>query len=373
MSTLTAQIKLRRDTEANWTASNPTLAAGEIAISSDILHAGTDQPKFKIGDGSQTWTNLDYYPIGGAGVTPTLAQVLAQDNDTNGLSIVSPDGNSAVAIVDGSITESVAVGANASNVYQDGATVLMSHLGAVESGNVTIDSTQVDNTHSVKVRLNAPAIELTQETASRFVTTDASKNIDTVKTIPTGDVVGTSDSQALTNKTIDGDLNTVQDLAYTVLKTVVGNAGNVIKYNDSTGAPELQLYQGFSLNAFHTTTAPADATTYYWGSDFALAATSTPDILRIYPPKACTLKAVFLKTRCTVGSNEAVGISIRKNNTTTTSIGSIDLSSPATNNLFTGLSITFNGTTDYLEILYDATTWATNPTNLRAYAALYFE
>lgn len=43
----------RRDTAANWTSSNPTLAAGEVGIESDSGLA-------KIGNGSSTWTALQY-------------------------------------------------------------------------------------------------------------------------------------------------------------------------------------------------------------------------------------------------------------------------------------------------------------------------
>jgi len=65
MSTITAQIQLRRDTSANWTSNNPILAAGEVAFTSDVFYTSTDQQRFKIGDGVQTWTQLDYVPEGG--------------------------------------------------------------------------------------------------------------------------------------------------------------------------------------------------------------------------------------------------------------------------------------------------------------------
>lgn len=66
MSILTAKIQLRRDTSANWTSNNPILAAGEVAFTSDVFYSGTDQQRFKIGDGVQTWSQLDYVPEGGA-------------------------------------------------------------------------------------------------------------------------------------------------------------------------------------------------------------------------------------------------------------------------------------------------------------------
>jgi len=64
MSTITAKIQLRRDTSANWTTNNPILLSGEMALSTDVLYTGTDQPRYKIGNGVDTWTNLDYVPEG---------------------------------------------------------------------------------------------------------------------------------------------------------------------------------------------------------------------------------------------------------------------------------------------------------------------
>lgn len=47
------QIQLRRDTAANWTSANPTLAAGELGLE-------TDTARYKIGNGSTAWTSLSY-------------------------------------------------------------------------------------------------------------------------------------------------------------------------------------------------------------------------------------------------------------------------------------------------------------------------
>lgn len=48
-----AQIQVRRDTAANWTSEDPTLASGEWGLE-------TDTDKIKIGDGSTSWSSLDY-------------------------------------------------------------------------------------------------------------------------------------------------------------------------------------------------------------------------------------------------------------------------------------------------------------------------
>lgn len=46
-------IEFRRDTAANWTGTNPTLASGEPGYE-------TDTGKLKVGDGATAWTGLSY-------------------------------------------------------------------------------------------------------------------------------------------------------------------------------------------------------------------------------------------------------------------------------------------------------------------------
>jgi hypothetical protein len=50
-------MQQRRDTAANWTSNNPTLAAGELGLE-------TDTGKIKIGTGSTAWTDLAYAATG---------------------------------------------------------------------------------------------------------------------------------------------------------------------------------------------------------------------------------------------------------------------------------------------------------------------
>ena len=60
---MTSRLQNRRDTAANWTSNNPTLAAGEIGLE-------TDTSKYKMGDGSTVWNSLAYaYTAGDAGAT----------------------------------------------------------------------------------------------------------------------------------------------------------------------------------------------------------------------------------------------------------------------------------------------------------------
>jgi hypothetical protein len=62
---MAVQIQFRNDTAANWTAADPILAIGEMGIE-------TDTNKFKIGNGSGTWTARPYGGIvGPQGATGT--------------------------------------------------------------------------------------------------------------------------------------------------------------------------------------------------------------------------------------------------------------------------------------------------------------
>ncbi len=61
-------IQLRRDTAANWTSANPTLAAGEVGIE-------TDTRLMKAGNGSSTWDVLPYVVANTANVAATADKV----------------------------------------------------------------------------------------------------------------------------------------------------------------------------------------------------------------------------------------------------------------------------------------------------------
>jgi hypothetical protein len=68
---MTSRLQNRRDTAANWTTNNPTLAAGEIGYE-------TDTGKFKIGTGSANWATLGYSSAG------TVTSIVAGTGLTGG-------------------------------------------------------------------------------------------------------------------------------------------------------------------------------------------------------------------------------------------------------------------------------------------------
>jgi hypothetical protein len=76
------QMQVRRGTASSWTSTNPTLAAGELGFE-------TDTGKFKIGNGSSTWTALLYAGGGQSSLTTyqytaTATQTTFSGVDANG-------------------------------------------------------------------------------------------------------------------------------------------------------------------------------------------------------------------------------------------------------------------------------------------------
>lgn len=52
-------------TAAQWAVDATVYSAKRILITSNATYGATDQRKFKIADGVQTWSNLDYFPVSG--------------------------------------------------------------------------------------------------------------------------------------------------------------------------------------------------------------------------------------------------------------------------------------------------------------------
>ena len=98
------QLQFRRGTAAEWTAANPTLAAGEMGIE-------TDSNRFKLGDGTTAWTSLVYGGIvgptgntGPTGMTGPTGSTGADSTVTGPTGETGPTGNTGPTGADSTVT-----------------------------------------------------------------------------------------------------------------------------------------------------------------------------------------------------------------------------------------------------------------------------
>ena len=85
---MTTRIKLRRDTEANWTENDPVLALGEAGYD-------TTNNELRVGDGTTAWSGLE--SIGGTGNKITAQKTYSlNENDGDGQTFTYTTGSIAV-------------------------------------------------------------------------------------------------------------------------------------------------------------------------------------------------------------------------------------------------------------------------------------
>ena len=157
-----ARLQNAYDTAANWKSNNPVLKAGELGIESDTgLH--------KVGDGTSTWTQLDYAGTDKAAVGALIEA--AEDNmyaltpsgdeeDTAVLATVGSPKKGDIAVIkrviaddkhsytayvyDGTKWEAADGNYNANNVYFDQDLIITANIGVQtvgSTGSKTLDTT----------------------------------------------------------------------------------------------------------------------------------------------------------------------------------------------------------------------------------------
>jgi hypothetical protein len=125
---MTSRLQNRRDTAANWTSNNPTLAAGEIGLE-------TDTTKYKMGDGTTAWNSLAYaYTAGAAGAT----------GPTGPTGSVGPSGATGITGPTGPIGATGATGPSGAT----GPTGATGASGATGAGGVEAVNAQVGTTYT---------------------------------------------------------------------------------------------------------------------------------------------------------------------------------------------------------------------------------
>jgi hypothetical protein len=279
---MATRMQQRRGTATQWTTANPILNAGEIGFESD-------SNKFKIGDGTNHWADLDYFID-----ENTLGTTLGDYVETADLGVANGvatlDANSkltssqlpdvaqvtvhAVANQAARLALSVQIGDIAIQ-SDNGQTYVLSSLPATTNGNwsaITVSDpfpthdtddlaegstnkyftderaqdavgnavgtglTYTDATGEIKVTPNTYDAYGSASTVAGDLSTHAS---DTTTHGTTGDIVGTSDTQTLTNKTLTSPkINENVELTATAteLNTLDGITASTAELNILDGA-----------------------------------------------------------------------------------------------------------------------------------------
>ena len=146
---MATQIQLRRDTAADWTSNNPTLAAGEFGWESD-------SNRFKIGDGSAAWNSLSY-----ADTLKTLGDILV-----NGSTISAPSNG------DLTLTTSGTGNINLGEFVVNGTTLSSSDSSSININEGLIVDGALNS--SGQATLSGLSYPTSDGTANQFLKTDGS-------------------------------------------------------------------------------------------------------------------------------------------------------------------------------------------------------
>ena len=152
---MATQIQFRRDTAANWTSANPTLAIGEMGLE-------TDTGKFKVGNGTTAWNSLAYGGIqgttGSTGSTGSQGTTGAQGTSGTTTLTINAQTGTTYTLASGDVGNFVTA-SNASaitvtvppSVFTTGQVVNVQQIGAgqvtfAQGSGVTITSTGATST-----------------------------------------------------------------------------------------------------------------------------------------------------------------------------------------------------------------------------------
>jgi hypothetical protein len=254
---MATRMQQRRGTAAQWISTNagagPVLNAGEMGWESDTN-------KFKIGDGVNNWTSLDYFSDINSTVNPafgssiTFEGATANDFETT-LAITDPTADRTITIPDvtgtvittGNLSDITNIGVFTSTIVMEGSTA-NDHELTISAGDPTADRTATFPDATGTIVLDTATQTLTNKTLTTPVISSITNGAATL-TLPTstGTIALTSDiaagivtetgTQTLTNKTLTSP----------VITGAVFNDGSIV-------------FEGATANDYETTLTVTDPT-----------------------------------------------------------------------------------------------------------------
>lgn len=358
-------------TAAQWAADTDVYSEKRILVTSDVYYTGTDQRKFKLANGVDTWSNLDYMPLGGSttwgGITGTLSNQTDLQNALNAKENSITAGTTA-QYWRGDKTfqtlDKTAVGlGNADNTSD-------ANKPISTATQIALDNKQdLDSDLTSIAGLTPSNDDIIQRKAGSWVNRTLAQLWTDLKDL----------TVTLTNKTLSVGSNSITGTASRVAQFGAGGSleassvtNTQLSYLDATSSIQTQLNRLPFWIAGHNSISPADSITYAIGVFFSIVPqpASWGGASSWKFPFAHTITKVVVVTRYAVaGSNEASALSLRNQTTTTdNAIGNLDyslvsyVSASGFVQEFT-VSISVNNT-DYYWLKEVTPAWGTNPTNV---------
>ena len=251
-------IQIRRDTAANWTSANPTLAQGELG-------AETDTDKIKIGDGSTAWSSLAYLIDTGGYVTETGTQTLTNKTLTAPI-LTAPDLGTPSALVltnaSGTATNLTLVTPALGTPSALVATNATGTAAGLTAGNVTTNANltgHITSTGNAAVlgaftaaQLNTAVSDATLLASGGALGTPASGTLTNTTGLPPAGVVGTA--AILGANTFTGTQNLADNILQRANLQDYGEVTNAIG-STGGGTQDIDLTLGNSVTATVDTSA----------------------------------------------------------------------------------------------------------------------
>ena len=189
-----------------YTPPTPSGIGAITASSTDTLTNKT----FDANGTGNSITNIETPDVASASKTGSDTKFVTGTEGTNGnLLQWNADGDA----VDSSLATADVVTGSSTDTFTN------KTFDANATGNSLSNVEVADLASSAKTGSDTKVVTGTAGTSGDLAQWNGDGDLVDGPTPPSGTIVGTSDSQALTNKTIDGDLNTLQDIAYSSIKS----------------------------------------------------------------------------------------------------------------------------------------------------------
>ena len=140
---MAVRIQFRRGTAAEWTAANPTLAAGEAGYE-------TDTAKFKLGTGNTVWNSLDYAGVNQSDIEDAVNAVIDSApnalNTLNELAAALNDDSSFANTIINSLSNHTESTTNVHGISNTALLVVQSELSGVSNNVSNVNNTLASHT-----------------------------------------------------------------------------------------------------------------------------------------------------------------------------------------------------------------------------------